>query len=118
MKILSPKIHGYLDFLTVIFFAVAPTVLGFDGLPAYISYALAVIHLGLTLITAFPKGIIGIVPFSVHGGIELIVSIVLLMLPFILGFAETPRNFFVGIGVVIFVVWLLSNYRKPVAAEV
>ncbi len=111
MKILSPKLHGYLDFLTVILFAVAPTVLGFGGLPAYISYALAVIHISLTLVTAFPKGIIGIVPFTIHGGIELIVSIALIMLPFILGFAETPRNFFMGIGVIIFIVWLLSNYK-------
>ncbi len=118
MKILSGKIHGYLDFLTVIIFAVAPTVLGFGGLPAYISYILAVVHISLTLVTAFPKGIIGIVPFPIHGGIELIISIVLVILPFILGFAETPRNFFIGIGIVIFVVWLLTDYRKPVAAEV
>lgn len=111
MKILSSTIHGYLDFLTVIIFAVAPTVFGFDGLPAYISYALAVIHLILTLITAFPKGIIGIVPFTIHGGIELIISIALIILPFILGFAETPRNFFIGIGIVIFIVWLLSDYK-------
>ncbi len=114
MKILSPLLHGYLDFLTVIIFAVAPTVFGFGGLPAYISYALAAIHLGLTLITAFPKGIIGIVPFMIHGGIELVVAIVLVILPFIFGFAETPRNFFIGIGIVIFLVWLLSDYRKSV----
>lgn len=111
MKILSSTVHGYLDFITVIIFAVAPTVFGFDGLPAYISYALAVIHLILTLITAFPKGIIGIVPFTIHGAIELVVSIALIILPLILGFAETPRNFFICIGIVIFVVWLLSNYK-------
>ena len=34
MKILNPTVHGYLDFLTVIIFAVAPTVLDFGGLPA------------------------------------------------------------------------------------
>lgn len=118
MKILNPTIHGYLDFLTVIIFAVAPNVFGFDGLPAYISYALAAVHLTLTLMTAFPKGVIQLVPFSVHGGIELVVSITLIILPFVLGFTATARNFFVGIAVVIFVVWLLSNYKKTITANV
>ncbi len=118
MKILSPIIHGYLDFLTVIIFAVAPTVFGFDGLPAYISYALAAVHLLLTLVTNFPKGVIQLVPFSVHGAIEIVVAFTLIILPFILGFMPTARNFFVGIGVVIFVVWLISNYKKTITADV
>ncbi len=112
MKILSPKIHGYLDFLTVIIFALAPTVFGFDGLPATISYILAVVHLLLTLATAFPLGIVKIVPLLVHGGIELIVAVALVILPFILGFTEAARNFFIGIGIVIFIVWLISDCRK------
>lgn len=114
MKILSPKIHGYLDFLTVIIFAAAPTVFGFDGLPATISYVLAVVHLLLTLATAFPMGVVKIVPLPVHGAIELIVAIVLVVLPFVLGFTDAARNFFVGIGIVIFIVWLISDYRKSV----
>ncbi len=111
MKILSPKIHGYLDFLTVIIFALAPTLFGFDGLPATISYVLAVVHLLLTLATAFPFGIVKIVPLLVHGGIELIVAITLVILPFILGFTGAARNFFIGIGIIIFIVWLLSDYK-------
>ena len=117
MKVLSPMLHGYLDFLTVIIFAVAPTVFGFGGTPAYIAYALAAIHLVLTLTTAFPKGIIGIVPFAVHGLIEIVVAIVLVILPFVLGFTDAPRNFFIGIGIVIFLVWLLSDYRRAVAVK-
>ncbi|CAN5312469.1 hypothetical protein BH20ACI1_BH20ACI1_05240 [soil metagenome] len=118
MKILSPKIHGYLDFLTVIIFALAPTVFGFDGLPATISYILAVVHLLLTLTTAFPLGIVKIVPLLVHGGIELIVAVALVILPFILDFTEGARNFFVGIGIVIFIVWLISDCRKTSTAEI
>ncbi len=118
MKILSPKIHGYLDFLTVIIFALAPTLFGFNGLPATISYVLAVVHLLLTLATAFPLGIVKIVPLLVHGGIELVVAIVLVILPFILGFTEAARNFFVGIGIVIFIVWLISDCRKTSTAEI
>ncbi len=114
MKILSPKIHGFLDLLTVLIFAAAPTLFNFGGLPATICYILAVVHLLLTLATAFPLGIVKIVPLLIHGAIELIVAIVLVILPFILGFTETARNFFVGIGIVIFIVWLISDCRKNV----
>lgn len=114
MKILSPKIHGFLDILTVLIFAAAPTVFNFGGLPATICYILAVVHLLLTLATAFPLGIVKIVPLLIHGAIELIVAIVLVILPFILGFTETARNFFVGIGIIIFIVWLISDCRKTV----
>ncbi|MBA3769238.1 MAG: hypothetical protein H0X08_01820 [Blastocatellia bacterium] len=112
MKILSPKIHGYLDYVVVIAFAVAPSVLGLAGLPATLAYILAVVHLLLTLVTAFPVGLLKLVPFTIHGWIELVVSIGLIALPFVAGFSETPaaRNFYITFGVVIFLVWLTTDY--------
>lgn len=113
MKIVSPGAHGVLDYVTVVAFALAPTVLGFSGLPATICYVLAAVHLVLTLVTAFGAGLAKVVPFHLHGVIELVVSLVLIVLPWLLGFASVPaaRWFFVGAGVVIFVVWLLTAYR-------
>ncbi len=111
MKILSPKIHGFLDLLTVVIFALAPTAADFTGLPATICYVLAVVHLLLTTSTKFPLGVIKQIQFPVHGIIEIIVSIALIVLPFALGWTGTERNFFIGISIVIFVVWLLSDYK-------
>lgn len=117
MRILTPRIHGYLDFVVVAVFALAPSVMGLSGAPAIISYILAVVHLGLTLTTAFPMGVVKLIPFPVHGTLELIVSIALLALPWLAGFADqaAARNFYLGAGVVIFLVWLTTDYR---AAEV
>ncbi|MDQ3633678.1 MAG: hypothetical protein M3405_04110 [Acidobacteriota bacterium] len=113
MKILSPKIHGYLDFVVVIAFALAPTIFGLTGLAATLAYVLAVVHLALTLLTAFPLGVVGLVPFTIHGWIELLVSVGLVALPFIAGFSDIPvaRNFYIVAGVVVFVTWLISNYK-------
>jgi hypothetical protein len=113
MKIISPKLHGILDYVVVAAFAMAPAVLGLTGLAAVISYALAVIHLLLTLVTAFPLGAVKIVPLPLHGAIEFVVSIALVGLPWILKFAQdaTARNFYVGAGVVVFAVWLVTDYR-------
>jgi hypothetical protein len=119
MKILNSNIHGILDYAVVVAFAIAPAVLGLGGLPAIISYALAAIHLLLTLVTAFPLGAVKIVPLRVHGAIEFVVSIALLALPWLLNFASdmTARNFYVGAGILIFAVWLITDYRdEPKAA--
>jgi hypothetical protein len=112
MKILGPTAHGMLDYLVVAGFALAPAVVGFSGLPATISHLLAIVHLGLTLATAFQLGIWKLVPLPVHGTIELIVSVVLVALPWIIGFSADKRAcaFYVGAGTAIFLTWLLSDY--------
>lgn len=114
MKILSPKIHGVLDYVVVAAFALSPTIFGLDGLPATISYVLAAVHLILTLLTA-SLGAAAVVPLTVHGWVELIVSVCLIALPFIAGFGDAARNFYIAAGVVIFIVWLITDYRtaKP-----
>lgn len=118
MKILSPKIHGILDYVVVGLFLAAPSLFGFGGLPAAIAYTLAGVHLALTLVTAFPLGAVKLVPLPVHGAIELVVSLVLPALPFVLRFAADPvaRNFFIGAGVAIFFTWLITDYRGPATA--
>ncbi|MEO5510139.1 MAG: hypothetical protein ABIV28_06730, partial [Longimicrobiales bacterium] len=84
MKVLAAGMHGGLDYATVILFAAAPAILGLTGLAATLSYALAAVHLLLTLATHFPLGAIKVVPFRAHGMIELVVSIALVALGFIL----------------------------------
>lgn len=113
MKILSSKIHGYLDYVVVIAFLVAPTLFGLSGIPAIISYALSVIHLGLTLLTDFPLGIVKTVPLKIHSTIEFLVSFTLVALPWLLGFASvvTARNFYIAAGVIIFITWLVTDYK-------
>jgi hypothetical protein len=114
MRILSSRIHGILDYVTVVGFALVPTLLGLDGLPKWICYALAGIHLLLTLLTNFPLGAFKRIPLTLHGLIELIVSIALVILPWVLGFADyaAARYFFVAAGGAIFVVWVLTEYSE------
>ncbi len=113
MKLLSPSVHGVLDFVVVLLFALAPTVFGFSGLPATLSYALAGVHLLLTLCTAFPMGIVKLVPFPVHGMVEVAVVLALVAAPWVLGFADViaARNFYLGAAALIAVVVALTNYR-------
>ncbi|MGE5275854.1 MAG: hypothetical protein ACM3SU_02560, partial [Acidobacteriota bacterium] len=105
MRILSARIHGMLDFVVVAVFLLAPLLVGLGGSPAAISYALAVVHLLLTLMTRFPAGRWKIVPFFVHGIVELVVGIALLILPSFAGYSpgSPARRFYLAIGAAILV---------------
>ena len=113
MKILSPRVHGYLDYAYVGLFLLAPTLFGFGGLAATICYVLAIAHAGMTLMTAFPLGIVKVIPFTVHAGIEVAMVVLLLAAPFLLGFSNIPaaRNFYIAAGALLGVVWLTTDYK-------
>ena len=113
MTILSPRAHGFLDLVAVAGFLAAPRLIPLTGLPAMIAYALACVHLLLTLLTDFPLGILRLVPFTAHGAIELVVSVALALLPWLLGFSadHAARNFYAAVGVALFLVWLITEYR-------
>jgi hypothetical protein len=118
MKVISDKAHGILDYLTVAIFALAPSILGLTGFAALVSYALAAIHLAMTLLTNMPLGVIKIIPMRLHALVEMLVGPVLvvaaLALPAILG---DRREFFLVMGLVIFAVWLLSSYGRSAVAR-
>ena len=41
MAFIAARLHGYLDYLTVLIFLAAPTVLGFGGVAAQLAWLLA-----------------------------------------------------------------------------
>src|SRR5260370_33290477 len=114
MKVMSDTAHGILDYLTVAIFALAPSILGLSGFAAPVSYALAAIHLVMTLLTNMPLGVFKIIPMRLHALVEMLVGPVLvvaaLVLPTILG---DKREFFLVMGLVIVAARLLSSYGRP-----
>lgn len=110
MPKILPTLHGYLDFATVLVFLIAPGLFGMTGAAAAISYALAIVHLSLTLLTDFPAGIVKLVPYPVHGAVERIVGPVLVVLPFVLGFEGMAVAFYFLMGVAIIAVSTMSDY--------
>jgi hypothetical protein len=113
LKVLSPRIHGFLDYAVVSLFALAPTLFGFGGVAATLAYVVAAIHLTLTLATAFPMGVIKAIPFKVHGVLEVAALLGIGAAPWLFGFADdtTPRNFYLAAAALIGGVVLLTNYH-------
>lgn len=117
MRILDARIHGILDLVAVLAFLLGPLVFGLGGSPALISYTLAIVHLAMTLLTRFPMGRVKVIPFPLHGIVELVVGVALLILPSYAGYApgSPARRFYLGMGAAILVVWALTAYgaREP-----
>ncbi len=111
MKFLSVGVHGALDYVTVLIFAVAPWALGLVGPAAWLAWALAIVHLAMTLMTSFEPGRGGVIPLSIHAAVELGVGVALVALPFLAGWVGTARNFYLVMGAVILVVWAGTRYR-------
>lgn len=114
MKPLTARLHGYLDYLTVLIFLAAPAVLGFGGLPAKLAWLLAGVHLAMTLVTKFPLGVFRRLAFTLHGWVERIVGPALIAVAFLPDiFSVKPAfAFFAGMGLVIIAVGWLTDYAE------
>ena len=114
---ISSKTHGILDYITVLIFALAPSLFSLSETGVAIAYTLAVVHLLMTILTGFSLGIIKVIPFKFHGYVELIVGLVLAIGPWLAGniLTETDQLFFSVVGAIILLVWLMTTYKSPLA---
>ncbi|HEX4441254.1 MAG TPA: hypothetical protein VH854_14345 [Thermoanaerobaculia bacterium] len=114
MRVLSARIHGYLDFVVIALLAIGSLAVGLGGTPLLIAWLIAAAHLVLTLATRFPMGIWRVIPFVVHGLIELAVAVFFVSLPFTAGYSpgSPARHFYVVMGALIFLVWVLTDYKR------
>ena len=114
MRILSPWVHGVIDFITVAVLVLGSILVGLGGAPLAIALTLAAVHLLLTLFTDFPMGVWKRIPFFAHGIVELVVGIGLLLLPSFAGYGpgSPARRFYLAVGGAILVVWALTAYRR------
>lgn len=106
MKAIAPTAHRALDYATVVLFAAAPTIFGLIGGAAKLSYALAIVHLLLTLLTHFRDGDRKLVPFRAHMAAEILVGVALIFA----GVYVFPAalRFFCAAGALILLVVLAS----------
>lgn len=114
MKIISPRIHGVLDYLTVLTLLLSPTIYAFTKTPWTLAYVLAGGYLVISLLTDYPLAAKRLIPFSIHGLVELVSVPVLFGLPWLLGFADETgaRNFFIAFAVITLIVWALTDFKR------
>jgi hypothetical protein len=119
MKKITPGVHGILDYLTVLSLLISPSLFEMQVRGLRFTYVLASVHLVLTLFTDFKAGPFKLIPFKIHGLIEIIVSISLIGIA--IWFRASGDNvsfyYYLIFSVVLFIVWAASEY-KPLSPEI
>lgn len=112
---ITSKMHGYLDYVTVLFFLLAPSLFNLSEVGTLLAYTLSGVHLLITISTAFPAGIASLIPFQIHGYVELVVGIVLTGGTWLFNdlFLTTGQLMFSICGIVILGIWTLTAYKSP-----
>lgn len=114
MKIINSRVHGILDYVTVIFLLASPMLFKMEGTLCTFTYALAGIHFILTVLTRFEFGIFKIIPFRLHGVIEFFVAIILALVSFWFNRNgnELGFYFYIYLALVIMIVFVLTDFKE------
>ena len=114
MKVLSPSAHGVLDYITVAFFALAPTLFDLQHPYSTAFYVLAAGYLLIALLTDYPMSFRRVIPVPLHGALELVSGLAFIALPFLFGFSgdqPVARNLFIGSGIFFVLSWLMTDWK-------
>ena len=122
MKIISPRLHGVLDYVTILFLGLSPFLFQMNHAARVFTFALAIVHLSLTLLTDFDLGVFKVIPLKIHGTIEVTVSAVLVFIAFLFRNWEDQTSFYYYLvfSMALFLVWLTSSYtdRNNIEPEI
>src|SRR3954452_7070883 len=102
MRFIPTWIHGLLDYPLAVVFILLPFVLGFanGSIPMYVFVAAGIAMLVLSAMTAYEVGLVRMIPMPVHLGIDVALGLILVVAPWLFGFANTTWIPFVVLGLV------------------
>ena len=99
--LLSPQVHGVLDYPLAAVLIAGPLVLGFDDRAAtVIALVFGIGAAVLAVATAWSTGMVHIIPPLLHGYADVVVTLAMIVLPFAVGFSShtTALAFYFVVG--------------------
>jgi hypothetical protein len=90
MRFISTRVHGMVDYPMGLLLIVAPFIFGFaTGGPAqWVPIILGVLMLGQAIMTKYELGLMHMIPMPLHLTMDLLSGILLLISPWLFGFAS------------------------------
>ena len=113
MRLIGAWSHAIIDYLMALILTIGPSVAGFNGRQAKYAYLLAAIMFTLALLTRYPVGLVRVLRFWLHGAVELVLAVLILILPWLANFSRGvhSRNFFVLTALLMLAIWFMTDFR-------
>jgi hypothetical protein len=112
----SLSLHVLIEYGIAVLMMVAPFLLSFDATAAdLVSVLVGAGVLVLALMTDAPTGIARSLPVASHVVLDYVLSVFLIVVPFVFGFSddEAATAFFIALGVAYVLLAALTRYRGP-----
>jgi len=116
MKFITMRIHAFLDYPVALALIALPFLLGLgeSNLLAFqLSVATGIAALILTILTDHHLGIIKVIPYKFHLGVDFLVAVVFILAPFIFSFEGIDSYYYWINGIAVLVV--VSLHKSEVA---
>ncbi len=113
-------VHGIVEYAVALLLIAAPFLFGFDATAA--TGAAVTVGLGLLAFTAssmLPTGLVQAISTGVHVTVDLVLAVLLVALPFLLGFTEeaAPTALFITLGVLHLLVTIGTRFPSRVEPD-
>jgi VIT1/CCC1 family predicted Fe2+/Mn2+ transporter len=95
-------VHGVLEYVVGVLFIAAPFLFSFDSNSATAAaIVVGLLLLAFTATSALPTGLVSSITVGVHVTVDLVFAVLLVALPFVLGFRDeaAPTALFIVVGV-------------------
>jgi hypothetical protein len=115
MNLISPRVHGVIDYSVAILLLLAPWLFGFyDGsiVATAVTIAFGGAAVAYSLLTDYPLGAFRVLPMSGHLAIDVGWALLLIFSPLLFGFADVVRWPHVVVGVMGLVVTALTRREE------
>jgi hypothetical protein len=115
-----PQVHGVLDYPLAAVLIAGPLVLDFDYTAAtVIALAFGGVAVVQAVATNWPTGIVKIIPPLVHGYIDTVALVAMIVLPFAVGFSYRTNAllFYVIVGGLGLIATLATRFESPKPLE-
>lgn len=106
-------VHGVLEYVVGVLFIAAPFLFSFEHNAATAaSLVVGLVLLAFTASSALPTGLVSSVPIGVHVTVDLVLAVLLVALPFVLGFTDegAPTALFIVVGVLHLLVTIATRF--------
>lgn len=108
-------VHGVVEYAAGVLLIVAPFVFAFDATSATAaSVVLGLVLLAFTATSRLPTGLVKSISTGVHVTVDVVLAVVLVALPFLLGFTDEgpPTALFITLGVLHLLITIATRFPE------